>query len=94
MNRCKTCIKWTAYTAEDLNAVRGAGRCAAALEMWKVTSEPRNDGEEGEENYRVLLPEHAKALCLVADATGHQAELVTMPDFGCVLHEKAIAPVA
>ena len=38
-----------------------------------------------------LLPEHAGLLCMVADGSHYVAELITMPDFGCVMHEAAYA---
>ena len=84
MERCKTCSSWSAFSTEAPNMIPGSGACTSARELWNVTK-PLDTNESGVEQ-RELLPEHAGAQCLVADASGHMAVMVTMPDFGCVSH--------
>lgn len=82
MERCNTCKHWDRVQPGEFGAIQGAGGCKAARELWGVT-ESLDDGS------RVLMPEHAGLLCLVEDGSHYRAELITMPDFGCVMHEKA-----
>ena len=84
MKRCKTCKHWEAYKVEEWEAMRGAGICHAAPEIGSVTK--RQKDHETSAVYLALLPEHACVLSMVVDGSGYRAELVTMPDFGCVQH--------
>ena len=82
MERCKTCKHWDRIKDGEWGAVRGTGACKAARQLWDVT-------ESGADHERHLLPEHAGLLCMVVDGSHYEAELITMPDFGCVMHERA-----
>ena len=86
MNRCKTCTHWTPVNPAEWGALRGAGECTAVRAMHDVTE--RHEDERGE--YLALEPEHAALLAVVADGSGYKAELITMPDFGCVQHEQMV----
>ena len=85
MNRCKTCTHWTPVNPTEWGALRGAGECTAVRAMHDVTE--RREDDQGE--HLALEPEHAALLAVVADGSGYKAELITMPDFGCVQHEAA-----
>ena len=50
-------------------------------QIWDVTEDDDHGG-------RVLKPEHAGLLAMVADGSQYAAELITMSDFGCVMHSK------
>ena len=83
MERCKTCKHWDKVKDGEYGALPGSGGCKAARQIWDVTE--RSDDDD---NLR-LLPEHAGLLCMVVDGSQYLAELITMPDFGCVMHEAA-----
>lgn len=84
MERCKTCAHWDAVSPQEYGALRGAGICGAAPEIWTVTESKWE--EDPVEEYLLLKAEHAGVLAMVADGSSYRAELVTMPDFGCVQH--------
>lgn len=87
MERCKTCKHWDPVTAEEIEgrwALIGSGGCKAARQLWDVTERPPPDYD-----VLTLLPEHAGLLCAVVDGSEYRAEFITMPDFGCVMHEMA-----
>ena len=82
MDRCKTCKHWTPE-GDDNGALRGAGECLKAPQMWDVT-ESREDERDPWNDYKVLKLEHAAVLAIVEDGSAYKARLVTMPNFGCV----------
>ena len=82
MNTCKTCKHWDPVNEGEWRAVPGSGGCKAARQIWTVAESVPPDYDELR-----LLPEHAGLLCMVADGSEYHAELITMPDFGCVMHE-------
>lgn len=85
MERCNTCKHWDSVMEGEYGALRGSGGCKAARPIWEVTEmKPPNYDE------RILLPEHAGLLCVVEDGSHYTAELITMPDFGCVMHKPKI----
>ena len=85
MERCKTCKHWELYRDDEYGALRGAGICHSAKELWE-SSESQEDPQDWVE-YRVLKPEAAGVLSFVQDGSNYMAKLVTMPGFGCVQHE-------
>ena len=84
MERCKTCKHWDPVKEGEYGAIQGSGGCKAARQLWDVTERKPPDYDD-----LTLLPEHAGLLCMVADGSEYRAELITMPDFGCVMHEQA-----
>lgn len=84
MERCKTCSHWEFEGKGEYGVIRGGGVCRAARQIWDVAETKEPDYEQME-----LLPEHAGLLCMVADGSQYSARLMTMPDFGCVMHKKA-----
>lgn len=83
MKRCKTCKHWDPVKEGEHGAIPGSGGCKAARQIWEVTERKPPDYDD-----LTLLPEHAGLLCFVADGSEYVAELITMPDFGCVMHEE------
>ena len=86
MERCKTCKHWERYKDDEYGALRGAGICHAAKELWE-SSESQEDPDDGLLEYQALKPELAGVLSFVQDGSNYMAKLVTMPDFGCVQYE-------
>jgi len=82
MDRCNTCRHWDRVKDGEYGALPGSGGCKAARQIWEVT-------EQGPPDYYALrlLPKHAGLLCMVADGSEYRAELITMSDFGCVMHQ-------
>jgi len=83
MERCKTCKHWEQSEPDELT-IPGTGVCHAARQLWDVSATREEDDYQ-----RKLLPEHAGLLCMVEDGSHYAATLVTMPDFGCVMHQAA-----
>jgi hypothetical protein len=84
MEHCKTCKHWDGVRANEYGGLPGSGSCTAASQIWDVTEYYPPDYEKLR-----LRPGHAGLLCFVADGSAYSAELITMSDFGCVLHESA-----
>lgn len=84
MERCKTCKHWDRVKEGEYGSLPGSGACRAAVPIWEATEDAPPDYET-----RQLLPEHAGLLCMVADGSQYAAHLITMADFGCVMHEPA-----
>jgi hypothetical protein len=67
-------------------------RCLAIRERWKIADEA-SEGIEYSREDDTFLNVRRKALAdakaFVQDGSQYCAELVTGPDFGCVLHEPA-----
>lgn len=83
--RCKTCAHWKAHATKDFEGVKGSGTCDAALPIWQVSEIVKNETDFTFS--RVLKPEHAGVLAMVEDGSAYRAILITMPDFGCVMHK-------
>ena len=88
MERCKTCKHWTPEGADDYGTLLGGGECGKAPQIWDVTEQVDQDGDNWN-GTRMLKREHAAVLAVVEDGSAYKARLVTMPDFGCVQHEQA-----
>lgn len=85
--RCKTCEHWVPAPKGERQTLRGAGECMKAPQIWDATDVHEED--DGFTEYRTLKPEHAAVLAVVEDGSAYRARLVTMPDFGCVQHERS-----
>lgn len=98
MERCATCKFWCANDGlvgwEGQSA--GMRECKRARERWVIMDEANagqkypDDNDNAEEAWgqrRVDALRQAKLY--VQDGSEYHAELVTAPDFGCVLHEPA-----
>ena len=81
MKRCDTCQHWQRNehgTGSDF----ALGRCKAAPMFWDATA-------WDEEGNRVLIQKYADTKAFVQDGSDYSAELLTKPDFGCVMHVSA-----
>lgn len=83
-DRCGTCDFWE-KPGTKYGEVPGVGRCKRAVMYWSATEWRKGYTE------RVLRPEYADALMFVQDASDYQADLFTLPNFGCVQHEPIAA---
>ncbi len=98
MDSCETCKHWKPAEAWDATA-GGLRRCGAVLEQWVVQDEiPKairegkygceEDGDPAAVAYMAAAEVvFSKRKAVVADGSQYHAELLTRPDFGCVLHE-------
>lgn len=83
---CATCTHWDPVGEGDLsNEIRGSGNCLKIRHINEVTTE-RDHGDDEWTGELVLQPQHAGVLAVAVDGSGYRACVVTMPDFGCVLH--------
>lgn len=83
MKTCKTCKFWE-IPENQYGEVPGTGKCNAMPQFWDA-SEWVEDSDS-----RKIKPEYAGKLAFVRDGSDYYAALMTMPEFGCALHEKAI----
>ena len=83
MNKCKTCEHWDRYPNGASFVLPGTGQCIAARQLFDVSE---LDDTSPDDALR-LLPAHAGILCAVEDGSQYMARLITMPDFGCVMHQ-------
>ena len=81
MNTCKTCKHWERYGEDNYRLMPGAGHCKAVPRGWSATD------WDPDYNQRVILPEFAHCKAFVQDGSDYWAQLQTLPDFGCVMHE-------
>ena len=79
--RCATCRHWDAEPHSENMQVH---RCRRVLEWWEATSWD-DDGE------RVWKPEAADVLAFTNDGSSYRADLLTRPEFGCVMWEASDA---
>lgn len=79
MKTCKTCKHWDKNYKNPI----GIGYCTRAKMFWDSTEWAGNGKGR-------VFKDHAKhELFFVQDASDYQADLLTMPDFGCIQHEDA-----
>jgi hypothetical protein len=85
---CKTCTHWQPQTEAD--AVRltvPAGYCGAIPPIWDVTKRKYNS--DGQQDALSPNPGTTLPLAMAEDGEQYIARLVTLPEFGCVLHKPA-----
>jgi hypothetical protein len=92
---CETCQFWepeeyedrSTYTDDDpapLSKRLRLRRCSRVIQWWDATQWDK-DGQ------RVATPEAAEVLAFVNDGSSYRADLLTRPDFGCVMHQPQAA---
>ena len=96
--RCSECKHWKETDDWDIQA-GGMRRCGRALPKWKIEDqipEAMREGKYGYDGDECRLTEAYKAAAegvfsiarvAVNDGSQYYAELLTRPDFGCVLYE-------
>ena len=82
MKTCATCKHWNRSRPYQSGYGLGIGTCDAVVQFWAAT-EWNEDGDA-----RVFMPEHKDKKAFVQDGSDYYAELLTMPDFGCIQHEE------
>lgn len=81
MTTCNTCKHWG--SDRDLQEVPGVRSCTAVPMYWEVT----DWGDKSNDYKRTLKPEYANTKAFVQDGSDYSATLLTLPDFGCVMHQ-------
>lgn len=81
MNRCKNCKHWDAAIKEP-DDLPNIGICRAVSQYWDATKWA-DDYES-----RVLKPEYENKLAFAQDGSDYRADLITLPEFGCVQFEQ------
>lgn len=81
MGNCKTCKHWAGFEDHLFGQVRGAGICKAIPQVWDISA------WDAEGDLREILPQYKDTKAFVRDGSDYRAELQTLPDFGCVMHE-------
>ena len=88
MGNCKDCIHWAEGDKEDYSKLIGAGVCKRAKQFWDSTEWETVIDEEGCEPDEIIRSAKSKDdLMFVQDGSDYHAELITLPDFGCVQFE-------
>ncbi len=99
MNRCSTCKFWSDKD-ESLGwegTAVGMRQCTRALERWTImdqanggakfcgSDDPADEAAWGQRRVDALR----QSMVYVQDGSEYRAEMITAPDFGCVLHQHA-----
>lgn len=99
MNTCQSCKHWMPSEDWDVKA-GGLRRCGAVKQKWVVEDEVPHElregkyGFEGDEDQKTAAyfaaaeRVFAKYKAVVMDGSQYRADLLTRPDFGCILHEQ------
>lgn len=79
---CASCKFWVQRAEGQQGWKIGLGKCTNVPKFFDVTK----DGEDASGGYgdEVLKPDWQGVKALALDGSGYCAELLTMPDFGCV----------
>lgn len=82
---CANCAFWEQRAKGDVGWKIGFGKCTNVPKLYDATDTPDSDDpEDFGEDLRVLKPEYQGVKAFALDGSGYCAELLTMPDFGCV----------
>ena len=90
---CSTCKFWGDGNDEHDWTATGVGfkRCQAVRERWEIQDEASKGLEWDDDDGSAYAKARADALraskAYVQDGSEYRADLVTGPDFGCVLHQ-------
>lgn len=82
---CAGCKLWAKSEKGQPGWRMGMGRCSNVPKFYAVTEDVGEyDPEDCGDGARTLRSEFVGAKALALDGSGHHAELITAPDFGCV----------
>jgi hypothetical protein len=81
---CEACKKWVKSIEGDAGWKIGLGRCSNVPMFFDATQDSGEPDGLGLEESVVLKPEFHGVKALALDGSGYVAQLLTMPDFGCV----------
>jgi len=87
MGNCKDCKFWKGGGEDDYYTIVEAGLCKRAKQFWDSTEweQQPNDGKGTLEVKRVR--KDTNDLHFVQDGSDFSADLITLPEFGCVQFE-------
>lgn len=91
MGNCKDCKYWREGKTDTRESVRilGAGRCSRVGQFWDSTEWGRiSSGRDFTPDTIVRKRKRTSDLAFVQDGSDYRADLITLPDFGCVMFEK------
>lgn len=99
MNTCETCAHWQPLEEWDVKA-GGLRRCVGVRQRWDVEDEipeeiraSKYDGAPLDAAYQSAAEAvFAEARAVVQDGSQYSAQLLTRPDFGCVLWTEGTHP--
>lgn len=93
MNNCSNCKFWEKRAQGDVGHRMGFGKCSKVPMYFEATN-PKEmyDPEHGADD-RDFKAEFAETKAIAVDGSGYRADLVTAPDFGCVLHAHKSVPL-
>ena len=80
---CADCKFWVKRVEGETGWKVGLGQCSNVPKFQDAT-ESSPDPEEFEMGTEVLKPECQGVKAMAIDGSGYLAQLLTMPDFGCV----------
>lgn len=85
---CANCEFWEQSAEGEYGWKIGLGKCSNVPMFYDATDDPSSDDPRdlGDES-RVLKPDFQGTKAFALDGSGYRAELLTMPDFGCVSYE-------
>lgn len=82
VGRCSTCKRWRlSATSPHTDPVPGLGACMKIIHTSDVA------GRQDDAERKTLKPKFAHLKAFAADLDGYSAHLLTLPDFGCSMHE-------
>jgi len=82
---CANCKFWEQRVEGQEGWPIGLGKCTNVPKFYDATELPASDDpNDFGDCSRVLAPDYQGVKALALDGSGYRAELLTMPDFGCV----------
>ena len=82
MNTCETCKHWRSLDTGH-SIVPNIGECTFVVQYWDAT-----DWDwDNDDSPRALREEYKDRLAFTQDGSDYRADLLTLPNFGCVQHE-------
>ncbi|MDP2000563.1 MAG: hypothetical protein Q8K22_13370 [Rhodoferax sp.] len=80
---CADCTFWAKCGVSEAGWKIGLGKCSNVPKFQDAT-ESSPDPEKYEFGTEVLKPDYQDVKAMTIDGGGYRADLLTMPDFGCV----------
>lgn len=86
---CKDCRHWQEGGDRDYSKIVGGGYCKRATQFWDSTEWDKcpTDNEGWGEVEIIRVRKNTNDLHFVQDGSDYMANLITLPDFGCVQFE-------
>lgn len=82
---CGTCAHWVRRDQYEAGHSLGLGKCKAAIHLYEATDWLELPGND---YVNAIRPEYADTLAFTQDASDYRADLLTKPEFGCVMYKE------